>query len=414
MGLGDVGGRGLEGWRVSPEKWAFGAARLYDEPMRRTPPALATALALVLGCAGAFSVGSPGDRRALAPANGATDAAAPAPVRGLPAGSDSGSAKGATDATAPAPSGVTSATAPAPSASVASDAARARASDHPSPSTALSAPEAPSSGARRLVCAPPDQGMGAYHAYRQYGRLEVAVPKIRDVPPKGLDLYLHFHFGDAVRRVFVGPGHPMVFAGLDLGEGSEAYKKALSEAGAFDRLVAHVDDALREAYGPKAKVRHVVLSSWSAGFGASMTVLKRHPRRIRGVVLLDSLYAPYAKDERGALREGVVFAPSLKTPLAFARRAARGERFLYLTASSVVTHGYASTGAVFDRLSSELGEEPTPDDDPAPLGAVSHLDVQNLHMRKRRGSTAEAHCAHLGLAAEAVRLLRASGVLEAE
>lgn len=343
--------------------------------MRRAPRIVALSLALAAGCAGtAAAPEGPPPREAASTA--ATPPDPPVASSDVPAVPDASSAVASASASAP--------------------------------------PSASSSSPPRFACAPPDKGMGEYHPYAVFDRLKVAVPKVTEVPAHGFDLYLHFHFGDAVRRVVVGPGHPMVFAGLDLGEGSEAYKKVLSESGAFDRILAHVEEALREKYGPKAKVRHVVLSSWSAGFGASMRVLKHHPKRVRGVILLDSLYAPYAHDEHGEIQKGKVYRPALETPLAFARRAVKGERFLFLSTSNAETHGYASTGEVLAFLGGELGVTLQKDDDPAPLARIAHADEKGFHARKHRGSTAEAHCLHLSLAGEAMKLLRASGVLDAE
>lgn len=270
------------------------------------------------------------------------------------------------------------------------------------PPLASSPPPTPASG---FACAPPDQGWGRHLPYRKIRGARISLPAL-DTPPERFDLFIHFHASDAARRGFVQEGYPAVFVGYDLGEGSNAYRRAFDDPGAFLRLLASVTEALREHTGRPARLGRIVLSSWSAGFGATQRILKQHPDRIHGLVLLDSLYAPQEKDPEGQEKPGTVFAPALAPTLAFARRALRGERALFLSYSRVPTRGYASTGEVARYLTSQLGlEEQALDPGDNPRGAVATLDRAGIHLRGFRGSDARAHCQHLALAAEASALL---------
>jgi hypothetical protein len=93
--------------------------------------------------------------------------------------------------------------------------------------------------------------------------------------------------------------------------------------------------------------------------------------------------------------------------LGFARKAAAGQRGLFLSYSDVPTIGYASTGEVAKFLLGRLGLREmavTPGVDPR--GQIATLDRQGLHLRGFLGNDARAHCGHLRLAAQAVRLFR--------
>ena len=252
--------------------------------------------------------------------------------------------------------------------------------------------------------------MGRYHPYVALptrGRL--LVPML-DEPPAdgGYDLLLHFHFHDAVRRAFVEVAHPMALAGVDLGEGSKAYADAFADPRAATTLLASIDEALREKTGdPRAHVARLFLSSWSAGFAASVRILKQRPRPIAGALFLDSLYAPSEKDENGDLRPRSVFAPAVAPVVELAKRAVAGDAFLFLSYSHAETHGYASTGDVAHHLEKKLGlrekrEEPGDD----PRGLMAAIDTGRLHVRGFRGVDGKAHCRHLALVRDAVSILR--------
>ena len=271
------------------------------------------------------------------------------------------------------------------------------------PAAAAPAPAASSAGERpKFACAPPDRGFGSHAPFVTRGRLKISVPASRPSSHR-YDLVLHFHFSDAARRTIVHAAPDVVIAGFDLGEGSKVYGDALSDPRAFVKLLADVEDELRAATSdPDAKVGRIALSSWSAGFAATTKILKHHRDKIDAVFFLDSLYAPYEKDENGELRTGHVFAPALSGVVAFAQQAVRGERVLFLTTSDAPTTGYASTREVARFLLARLTISfPPPQATPASVGQGG------VQVRMYGGNSAEAHCFHLGLAGEAVAIWRA-------
>jgi pimeloyl-ACP methyl ester carboxylesterase len=258
------------------------------------------------------------------------------------------------------------------------------------------------------VCAPPDRGWGAYEPYVKFPHGKMTVPRM-DAPPPGnsYDLYLHFHATDAVRRVVVQAGVPLVYAGLDLGEGSSGYARAFDDPGVFVRLLATLTGKLREATGnAKAHLGRVALSSWSAGFGATTKITRQHPGRVEALILLDSLYGGYTKDAQGKPEKGSIYTPPLRPVVGLGQRALAGDRFLFLSYSRTETIGYASTSEVASYLVEtlklrEMAVHPGPDR----RGQISRADREDLHLRGYRGADARAHCNHLRYAGEAVELL---------
>lgn len=290
----------------------------------------------------------------------------------------------------------------APAASSGGDAAVASAIP-----AASSAPAAASSAPSGFACAPPDRGWGRYLPYRKIHGAKVSLPQLAE-PREVFDVYVHFHASDAARRGFVHEGYPAVFVGFDLGEGSNAYRRAFEHPAAFQRILTDVKGLLEEHTRRKVKLGRVVLSSWSAGFGATTRIVHQFPERIDGLVLLDSLYAPQQKDEQGNEKKGTVFAPALTTVVSFAKRALAGERSLFLSYSDVPTIGYASTGEVAHYLTKRLHlQEVSLDPGEDPRGPLASLDRDGVHFRGFRGNDAKAHCQHLRLVSEATALLLA-------
>ena len=82
----------------------------------------------------------------------------------------------------------------------------------------------------------------------------------------------------------------------------------------------------------------VALSSWSAGYAAVSRALAQAPKRIGGLILLDSLYASYAPNQHDIARG------ALDAYLTAAQAAARGGAPFYLSHSGVRTDGYARSG----------------------------------------------------------------------
>lgn len=253
----------------------------------------------------------------------------------------------------------------------------------------------PAEDERAAGCHFEDRGFGAYGSWRRLPLGRALVAPGRGVADDGsFRLLVHFHGAEPVRKQLAPEDLPLVIAAVDAGVGSHAYVNAMADPESFDRLVGAVEKEVAAANGlAAARARSIVLSSWSAGYGAVTTILARKTPRIDAVVLLDSLYAGYANGGR-ALEHG-----QLADFVAAARAARTGGPALYLTHTAIATPGYASTGEVATFLLRELGVAATAIDDAAGSGDRFPLtrvfEDGRLWIRGYAGNDRDAHCAQL-------------------
>ncbi len=222
-------------------------------------------------------------------------------------------------------------------------------------------------------------------------------------PDGSYDLLLHFHGGDAVRKVLAPDTRDLVIATIDRGDSSGDYRGAVPDRRAWDDLVSGIDRGIGEASGGAAHARRVVVSSWSAGFGAVDEVLSVAQRDLSGVILLDSLYASY--EGQGSAKHP---APVPRF-VAAAKRSLEEDHFLFaLTHSDVQPPDYASTREVADALLAELFVRSSLVDESARSGVgLSRVaEEKGFVLRGYRGGDEGAHCAHLGLMPELLDVWR--------
>ncbi|MBI4951724.1 MAG: hypothetical protein HY908_06795 [Myxococcales bacterium] len=212
----------------------------------------------------------------------------------------------------------------------------------------------------------------------------------------GFDLVIHFHGHEAVRKEWVQVMDRAILVGIDLGIGSTAYRPPFQSPERFRELVASVERAVAEASGDAgAHVRHLGLSAWSAGYGAVGELLARSEvaRAVDTVVLLDGLHSGYVGDE--------VDPGELAPFLSFARRAAAGDKLMFVSHSSIIPPGYASTTETSNYLVAMLGGRPRAGraraSDPMGLELLDHFDRGGFHVRGFAGNAKMDHCAHIGL-----------------
>ena len=256
----------------------------------------------------------------------------------------------------------------------------------------------PADDERAVGCHFAERGFGDYGAWRRLPIGRVIVPAGRAVAPDGsFRLLVHFHGAEPVRKALAPEGFALVIAAVDAGTGSHAYDKAFAEPAAFDQLVSAVEaEVAAEARIPAAHATSIVLSSWSAGYGAVAHVLPRHDPRVEAVILLDSLYAGYTDGARRALDRARI-APFLDA----ARAARAGGAPLFLTHTAIATPGYGSTSEVASFLLAELGASASPAEEeesaavPYPLRRL--FEEGHLWIRGYAGGDRDAHCAQLHL-----------------
>jgi hypothetical protein len=254
------------------------------------------------------------------------------------------------------------------------------------------------------ACYMPETGFGRYGEWIRIGMgAQMIVPRDGGhTDDWGYDVVIHFHGHDAVRRPFVQAVRGTVLVGIDLGISSAPYSHLFEDRTAFVRLLAHVTSGLARATGrADAHIRYVALSSWSAGFGAVTEILSYQRGLVDGVILLDSLHSDYDRSAPERRVAGARLAPIL----AIADRAVERDAVLFVSHSSIVPPGYASTTEVADFLIDHVAGARIEAQGTSRLGArlVSRFDRLGMHVRGYAGGDKIAHCAHVDLLAEAVR-----------
>lgn len=247
-------------------------------------------------------------------------------------------------------------------------------------------------------CNTPDPGFGIYRQWNRHLLMgQFIVPQKGGFTKNGsFDVMIHFHAHEAVRKEWVQVMDGAVLVGITLGTGSGPYEEKFRAKDAFERLVRDVEQAVAEETGrDRVHARKIGVSAWSAGYGAVEGILRSSygKRNVDSVVLLDALHSGYRGD---SLNEA-----QLEPFIDFGRRAARGQRFMFVSHSSIIPPGYASTTETANFLVHELGGKPRAtkprSGDPMGLDLIARYTLDSFHVRGYGGNDKMDHCAHIGL-----------------
>lgn len=215
------------------------------------------------------------------------------------------------------------------------------------------------------------------------------------------NLVIHFHGDEPVLRELALSKQRFVLYTLSLDPGQN-YGTLITSAGLFEAIVAGTEQALSKRTGKVAKVGHIALSAWSAGFSGVAAVIAQpntpRAKAVDGVVLIDGLHAA---------RDPVSFEAQLKPFVDYAQRAAAGDGFFFFSHSSILPTEFASTTECAHYLESALGGKPQPvrREDAAGLELVELFSKGNAHIRGYAGNDKADHCAQLFLLRDAFSAL---------
>lgn len=271
-------------------------------------------------------------------------------------------------------------------------AAAASAAPSAPPEASAALPATPSASTRAwpdavddndATCAIPNRGVGDYgEAHKLPIGFMIAPP----IAGERYDLLLHMHGGEAVRRVVAPADLDLVIATVDEGVGSQVYADAFYGPEPLEEVL----EAVGRKMEPKV-LRHLILSSWSAGYGGIREIIKQHPTAASAVILLDSVHAGYEPDGE-TLREG-----GLEVFVSLAERAVAQDLTVVLTHSDIRPPTFASTTEIADYLLAKV------DGRRAYAGLIDTFGVDhktefargNFIVRGYTGTNKGAHCAHL-------------------
>jgi hypothetical protein len=250
-------------------------------------------------------------------------------------------------------------------------------------------------------CLTDDPGFGTYRSWAKIAPgAQLLVP--RQLPSHGrVDVMIHFHGHEAARKEWVQAMQRPAFVGVDLGNGSQPYHDQFLDPDAFERLLRQTEKELSDGAMRHVEIRRVGLSAWSAGYGAIQEILTQPlgKKAVDVVILLDGLHAGYA----GRGLNSVQLAPFVE----FAQRAGAGNKLMFVSHSSIIPPGYASTTETANYLIDQLGGKPRPSrprsSDPMGLDLIDYYVQKGFHVRGFAGHGKLDHCAHLGLFRDVLR-----------
>ena len=178
-------------------------------------------------------------------------------------------------------------------------------------------------------------------------------------------LVIHFHgSGRLMREEFLKAGLPGVLLTMERSGLSAKYEREFRSPRSFEKLVNHCLKVLSERLGQAQKVRaptQVMVSSFSAGFGAVREILKQPfaVKAIEYVSMIDSLHAGFIEQPRRLVLKRIIDTELLESFVAYAKLAAAGKKHLMLTHSAIRPNGYASTTEVSEYLLAAVGKGKT-------------------------------------------------------
>lgn len=251
-------------------------------------------------------------------------------------------------------------------------------------------------------CNTPDPGFGLYEKWsRGIDMGQLIMPSNKRFARGGqFDVMFHFHGHEAARKEWVTVMDGAVLVGIDLGLGSGPYETSFDAPDTFERLLNSVERAVEKYSGRPAKARKVGLSAWSAGYGAVQKILgqKFGSQRVDSVILLDGLHCGYQGQGLNGLQ--------IQAFTDFAKQAAAGQKLMFVSHSSIIPPGYASTTETADFLIHEVGGVPKPSKGAGPLGLelISRYTRGNFHVRGFSGNDKMDHCAQLGLYRDVLKI----------
>ncbi len=214
------------------------------------------------------------------------------------------------------------------------------------------------------------------------------------------DILLHFHGSAFVPFYAVEKQSPkMIAAAVNLGSGSAVYDNELNDENKFSNFLRLLARRIREETGWQGQFQHIIVSSFSAGYGAVRALL-RYPAnlgKIDGIILLDGLHTDYVPERVTLFKGGKLNGGKLQPFLDFARLAVKGEKKMLVTHSEIFPGMYASTTETADYLLDSLHLKRTPVLQWGPLGMqqLSEAKRGNFAVLGFAGNSAPDHIDHL-------------------
>ncbi len=231
--------------------------------------------------------------------------------------------------------------------------------------------------------------------------IEIFIPqKRRDA--KTFDLLLHFHgAGFIVQYAATKHRKALVAVTINLGGDSGVYNNAFEDSTKFPALIAVLKDSLEEKLARPVTLRKIILSGFSAGYGAIRKIIStpQNFARVDAILLLDGIHASYVPERRVLAEGGQIDSSGVAAFIRFASEAARensSKKFL-ITHSEIFPGTFVSTTEATDFILQKLGIARRPVLKWGPLGMQQLSAARRHHFAVLgfAGNTAPDHVDHL-------------------
>jgi hypothetical protein len=231
--------------------------------------------------------------------------------------------------------------------------------------------------------------------------VEIFVPARNEIK-KRLRLLIQFHGASFIsERTVVGLKGNAVAASVNLGSGSRVYGDAFRDPRTFPQLLDAVEKSLQQHFGTKPAIASVILSGFSAGYGAIRAILGESGswERVDAVLLLDGLHAGYLPEGRVLAEGGQINPQDLSVFLKLAQDCSRKQsrkRFL-ITHSEIFPGTFVSTTEASDYVLEKLGLRRRAELAWGPNGMQlpSYARINHFEVLGFAGNTAPDHIDHL-------------------
>lgn len=231
--------------------------------------------------------------------------------------------------------------------------------------------------------------------------VEVFVPaKSREA--RTLDLLLHFHgAGFITQHAATQYRGRLAAVTINLGSGSSAYGRPFEDSTKFAAMLDTLRFQLKSKLGHEISWGKIILSGFSAGYGAVRKIIgtQNNFARVDAILLLDGLHASYVPERKVLAEGGLIDSTGLGAFIRFARAAAQsqnGKKFL-ITHSEIFPGTFVSTTEATDFILEKLGMQRQPVLSWGPFGMqqLSRARRHHFEVRGFAGNTAPDHVDHL-------------------
>jgi hypothetical protein len=227
------------------------------------------------------------------------------------------------------------------------------------------------------------------------------VPK-KSLKAKTFDLLIHFHGASYVTEYAATKYDGNIIAGtLSVGSGSKIYNDAFQDSTKFKMLLDSIVAESKKQLKHDVKLRRVILSGFSAGYGAIRRIISSQWNfaRVDAILLLDGFHTSYIPERKVLADGGRIDSTGLLSYIRYAQDAVskQSRKRLLITHSEIFPGTFVSTTEATDYLLHALDMKRTPVLKWGPLGMQQLSSSRRNHFAVYgfAGNTARDHVDHL-------------------